>query len=106
MSVNSFSQPVRRMRFTTQWGAVFWVKSFKAAVIRRKWFGGEGGGGGRRGGGGGDGGRRLGHWWKSHVAVNQPTAFRALNRKARGARRDEKMTLPREQRAREVRLEL
>ena len=31
----------------TQWRAAFWVKSFKVAVIRRKWFwGGDGGGGG------------------------------------------------------------
>ena len=34
---------IRRMRFTTQWGAAFRVKSFKAVVIRRKWFVGEGG---------------------------------------------------------------
>ena len=27
------------MRFTIQWRAAFWVKSFKAAVIRRKWVG-------------------------------------------------------------------
>ena len=39
------------MGFTTQWWTAFKVKSFKAAVIRRKWLGGEGGGGG--------GGRRL-----------------------------------------------
>ena len=32
---------LRRMRFTTQWRAAFRVKSFKAAVIRKKWL--EGG---------------------------------------------------------------
>ena len=43
---------LRRMRFTTQWRAVFRVKSFKADVVRREWLGvgeGEGGrGSGRR----------------------------------------------------------
>ena len=34
---------IRRMRCTTQWGAAFRVKSFKAAVIRRQWLGEEGG---------------------------------------------------------------
>ena len=37
---------IRGMRFTTQWRAAFKVQSFKAVVIRRKWFGvgwGEGG---------------------------------------------------------------
>ena len=36
---------IRRMRFTTKWRAAFRVKSFKAAVIRRKWVGRGGGGG-------------------------------------------------------------
>ena len=40
------------MRFTTQWRAAFRAKSFKAAVIRRKWLevGGRRGVGGERGG--------------------------------------------------------
>ena len=29
---------IRSMRLTTQWRAAFRVKSFKAAVIRRKWL--------------------------------------------------------------------
>ena len=32
------------MKFTTQWRATFKVKSFKAALFRRKWLGGGGGG--------------------------------------------------------------
>ena len=40
---------IRRMRFATPWRAAFRVKSFKVAVIRRKWLG---GGQGERGRGG------------------------------------------------------
>ena len=37
---------IGRRSFTTHWRAAFWVKSFKAVVIKGKWSGGGGGGGG------------------------------------------------------------
>ena len=54
----TYDLKIRRMRFTTHWRADCRFKSFKAAVIRRKWLG-ERRGRGRGGGGGGGGGRRL-----------------------------------------------
>ena len=57
VNINKYDTNDTRMRFTTKSWAAFRVKSFKAAVIRRKWLGGGGCGGG--GGGGRGGGRRL-----------------------------------------------